>query len=112
MSTRPTARLSVRALVIAGTVLVLVLAGVVSGCASSHPDGLEFVAGRLGFHSSAQDSAAAASPLAHYGVSGVENARVSGGLSGVIGVLVVAAIMAALVWLLRRAAGRRDEQDS
>ncbi len=80
----------------------LLIAGVASYYASSHPDGLEFVAGETGFVGTADDSATADSPLADYGVSGVENERLSGGLAGVIGVVVVATLSLGLFLLLRR----------
>ena len=82
--------------------VALLIAGVLSFYASSHPDGLEFVAESTGFLETARDSAAAGSPLAHYGVTGVDDARLSGGLAGVIGVLVTLAIAGGLAWLLKR----------
>ena len=91
-----------RTLLVVGVAISLFLAGVVSFYASSHPDGLEHVAGRLGFGSTAQDSATAGSPLAGYGVSGISDARLSGGVAGVVGVVVVGLLMAGLLWLLRR----------
>jgi cobalt/nickel transport protein len=66
----------------------LIVAGFLSFYASSHPDGLEKVAEDVGFLETAQDSAVSGSPLADYGVSGLENARISVGASGVIGVIV------------------------
>ena len=54
-----------------GLAVSLLLAGVVSYYASSSPDGLEKVAGDIGFIESAEDSAVAGSPLSDYGVSGV-----------------------------------------
>ncbi|MGL5849938.1 MAG: PDGLE domain-containing protein, partial [Phycicoccus sp.] len=83
-----TPRMTTRRLVLAGLAVSLLLAGGLSFYASGHPDGLEYVAGSIGFLDSAEDSATAGSPLADYGVSGVENARLSGGLAGVAGVLV------------------------
>jgi cobalt/nickel transport protein len=68
----------------------LVVAGALSFYASSHPDGLEKVAEDIGFLNTAKQSTTSGSPLADYGVAGIENARLSVGLSGVIGVLVTA----------------------
>lgn len=99
-------RVSTRTILVIGSVISLFLAGVVSYYASGHPDGLEYVAGGLGFGSSAQDSATAGSPLADYGVSSISDARLSGGAAGVLGVIAVGALMAALVWLLRRRTAR------
>ena len=69
----------------------LVVAGGVSLLASGNPDGLEFVGERLGFAGAGSESAAAASPLADYGLSGVDGA-VGGALAGVLGVLVTVAL--------------------
>ena len=85
--------------------LALLIAGVVSFYASSHPDGLEFVAESTGFLETAKDSLVANSPFADYGITGVENARVSGGLAGIVGVLLTLAIAGGLAWLLTRRAG-------
>ncbi|HYN30687.1 MAG TPA: PDGLE domain-containing protein [Dermatophilaceae bacterium] len=93
-------RPSTRRLVAVGLVVSLLVAGVVSGFASSHPDGLEFVAGRLGFAGSGAGHAAADSPLADYAVRGVDG-PLSGGLAGVLGVLVVGLVAFALGALLR-----------
>lgn len=95
-------RVHTRTVVVVGVVVSLFLAGVVSYYASGHPDGLEYVAGGLGFESSAADSATAGSPLADYGVSSISDARLSGGAAGVVGVIAVGLLMAGLVWLLRR----------
>jgi hypothetical protein len=89
-------------LVVTGLVLSLVLAGGVSYYASSHPDGLEKVAGDIGFLDSAKESAVEDSPLAGYGVAGVDNERISGGLAGIIGVASTAAISFGLFYALRR----------
>ncbi len=89
-------------LVAVGLAVSLVLAGGVSYYASSQPDGLEKVAGDVGFLDSAKESAAEDSPLAGYGVAGVENERISGGLAGVIGVASTAAISFGLFYGLRR----------
>lgn len=80
----------------------LLIAGVLSYYASAHPDGLEYVAGETGFLSSGSDSATADGPLADYGVQGVSDPRLSGGLAGVIGVLVTLALAGGLTWLVRR----------
>ena len=86
----------------------LLVAGVASYYASSHPDGLEYVAEQTGFIDSAEDSATADSPLADYQTSGVDDARLSGGLAGVIGVVVMLVLSTGLFWGLRR----RDRADA
>ncbi|MGL5866843.1 MAG: PDGLE domain-containing protein [Dermatophilaceae bacterium] len=98
--------MTMRRLLLVGVAVSLLLAGGLSYYASGQPDGLEYVAGRVGFLDSARDSATANSPLADYGVRGVEHARLSGGLAGVIGVLVTGLVMGGLVLLLRRLARR------
>jgi cobalt/nickel transport protein len=89
-------------------VVTLLVAGVASYYASTHPDGLEHVAEQTGFIDSAEDSAAAGSPLADYRVDGVEQERLSGGLAGVIGVGVMLLVSTGLFWLVRR----RDRDDA
>ena len=85
------------------TLLVtLLVAGVGSWYASSSPDGLESAAERSGFAGTARDSAAADSPLADYGVAGVSDGRLSGGLAGLVAVLLVLALAGGLALLLRR----------
>ncbi len=72
---------------IAGFIVSLFLAGVVSFYASSSPDGLEKVAQDIGFIDTAKDHANADGTLADYGVKGIENERASVGVAGVIGVI-------------------------
>jgi cobalt/nickel transport protein len=74
------------------SLVTLLLAGVLSFYASSSPDGLEKVAERIGFIDTAKEHAISDSPLADYGVKGVDNDRVSVGLSGVIGVLITGGV--------------------
>jgi cobalt/nickel transport protein len=93
-----------------GLAVSLVLAGVVSYYASSSPDGLEKVAGDVGFLDEAQDSAVAGSPLSDYGIEGVSDERVAVGIAGIVGVLITGAVAFGLfLWLGRRNAGRREE---
>ncbi|MFF5260405.1 PDGLE domain-containing protein [Actinomadura viridis] len=86
----------------AALLVTLVLAGIVSYYASSHPDGLERVAEDKGINAAEKDHALKDSPLGDYGVKGVENERLSGGLSGVIGVAAVLVVGGGLFWVLRR----------
>ncbi|MGW7411456.1 energy-coupling factor ABC transporter permease [Streptomyces sp. NPDC054863] len=89
-----------------GLLSALVLAGVVSFYASASPDGLEKVAADQGIDKNVREHAAADSPLADYGVKDIGNARLSGGLAGVIGVGVTVAVGSGIFWVVRR---RRDE---
>ncbi|HEY8473674.1 MAG TPA: PDGLE domain-containing protein [Natronosporangium sp.] len=100
---------------IGGLLVSLVLAGVVSGFASSNPDGLEHAAqqgctvddqGEIVDGScmaqAEQEHDLADSWFADYGIRGIENERLATGLSGVVGVLVTFAIGGGLFWLVRR----------
>jgi cobalt/nickel transport protein len=89
-------------LIVIGFAASLVLAGGVSFYASSHPDGFEKSAGEIGFLDTAKESPLKDSPLAEYGVAGVENERLSGGLAGVIGVGVTAGVSFLSFYGLRR----------
>ena len=95
-------RVSTRRLLVAGVLVSLFLAGVVSFYASSNPDGLEFVAGQQGFLGTAQDSASSGSPFAEYATRGVDDARLSGGIAGIVGAAVVGALAGGLFMALRR----------
>jgi hypothetical protein len=90
-----------RLFLIAGLLVTIGLALVVSGFASSSPDGLEKVAGDKGFLETAKDHLLADSPLADYAVKGVDNERLSTGLSGLIGVLITFGVGLGLFALLR-----------
>ncbi|MER5373671.1 energy-coupling factor ABC transporter permease [Streptomyces sp. NPDC002553] len=91
-----------RTLWVSGLVTSLVLAGFVSFYASASPDGLEKVAADKGIDAKAREHAAAGSPLADYGVKDVADARLSGGLAGVIGVGVTVVAGSAVFWAVRR----------
>ena len=101
-------RISTRRLVGVGLAVCLLIAGVVSFYASSHPDGLEYVASSLGFESVARDSATAGSPLADYSVRGVSDGRLAGGLAGVVGAVVVGLLMFGLVRIIGRRRGSAE----
>ena len=77
---------------IGGFIVSLFLAGVVSFYASSSPDGLEKVAGDIGFIETAKDHTNADGTLADYGVKGIDNERASVGVAGVIGVIGTAVV--------------------
>ena len=99
-------------LFLAGGLLVTVgLALVVSGFASSSPDGLERVAEDKGFLGTARDHLLADGPLADYAVKGVGNERLSTGLSGLIGVLVTFGVGLALFTLVRALRSRGQDSD-
>ncbi|MGX5214848.1 energy-coupling factor ABC transporter permease [Streptomyces violaceus] len=103
------ARTSHRGVWAAGLVASLLLAGFVSFYASADPDGLEKVATDHGIDKKAEEHSAAGSPLADYGVKDVDDARLSGGLAGVIGVGVTVVAGSAVFWAVRR---RRSDDTS
>jgi hypothetical protein len=85
-----------------GFLVTVLVAAIAAGFASSQPDGLEKVAIDEGFADTAEDSAAADSPLADYGVEGVENERVGTGIAGVAGVAITVAVTVGLLYGARR----------
>ena len=99
-----------RGFLVVGLVVALLVAGVASFYASSHPDGLEYVAERTGFADTAEDSPTADGPLADYQTTGVDDARLSGGIAGVAGALVVLLLAGGLFWGLRRRADEPAER--
>lgn len=94
----------------AGLIVAFALAFFVSPYASSQPDGLNKVAADEGFDSGARDHALDDSPLAGYGVDGVENAKLSKGLSGVIGVTLTFAVGYGALTLVRISRKRRTAE--
>ncbi|NUS78805.1 MAG: cobalt ABC transporter permease, partial [Streptomyces sp.] len=104
----PVAARSHRRVWLAGLVTSLVLAGGVSFYASASPDGLEKVAADQGIDKNTGKHASDGSPLADYGVKDVDDARLSGGLAGVIGVGVTVVAGSTVFWAVRR---RRTSED-
>lgn len=86
----------------AGLLVSMFLAGFVSFYASSQPDGLEKVAGDVGFIETAKDHTNADSALADYGVKGIDNERASVGVAGVIGVIGTAIVAGVVFKLIAR----------
>ena len=76
-----------------GLAVAFALAFFVSPEASSKPDGLNKVAIDEGFADQQRAHATEDSPLAGYGVEGVDNDRLSTGLAGIIGVAVTFALV-------------------
>ena len=93
---------NLRRFLLGGLLVAIGLALVVSGFASSSPDGLEKVAKDKGFLETARDHLFADGPLADYAVKGIDNERLSTGLSGLIGVLVTFGVGWALFALVRK----------
>ncbi|GIE96612.1 PDGLE domain-containing protein [Paractinoplanes rishiriensis] len=106
---------------LAGLLVSLLLAGVVSSFASSSPDGLDATA-RDGCTFNADDEITGGtcmlqqeqehqlgdSPLADYGIRGIDNEFLSTAVAGVTGVLITFAVGGGLFWLARR----REKEDA
>jgi len=92
---------------VGGLLVVLGLAFFVSPLASSSPDGLEKVSQDQGFANSAEDHTLGDSPLADYGVEGVEDEGLSTGLSGIIGVVMTFGAAMVVFGLIRVQAAKR-----
>lgn len=103
-------RMRLAAFVAAGLAVAALLAFFVSPEASSEPDGLEKVAIDEGFIDEAADHDLADGPLADYGVEGVDDERLSTGLSGIVGVAVTFLVGAGVLQAVRLAGGRRNRR--
>ena len=79
-------RMSRKAFFATFLLVALLIAGVGSFYASTHPDGLNFVAEKTGFIDQEKTSAASDGPFAGYSTKGIDDARLSGGVAGVVGV--------------------------
>ena len=63
---------------------------------------LNLLPNRLVFLNTAKDSATGSSPLADYGLTGLENERLSVGIAGIVGVLLTAVISFGLFTLIKK----------
>jgi hypothetical protein len=94
-------RSNLRLFLLSGLLVAIGLAMLVSGFASSAPDGLNKVAEDHGFAASAKQHLFENGPLAGYAVKGVGNDRLSTAIAGLVGVLVTFGIGLGLFALLR-----------
>lgn len=101
------AKISTKVFAVTAIVVCLSLAGVISYYAANTPDGLTRVASDHGLDDKQKDHATDESPLAGYNAKGVADKRLSGGLAGVAGVLVVLTVASGLTYVVRRR--RRDD---
>jgi cobalt/nickel transport protein len=92
--------------------VALVIAGVASYYASSQPDGLTSVSEKAGFSDQAKKSRTSDSPLAGYSTKGIDDDRISGGLAGVVGCLLVLGLAGGLFWVVRSRGERTDDEDA
>ena len=95
---------NLRMFVVGGLLVAIGLAMLVSGFASSSPDGLNKVAEDHGIAANAKQHLFENGPLAGYAVKGVGNDRLGTAISGLIGVMVtfgVGLVVFALVRVLR-----------
>lgn len=95
-------KLSSKKFFVSSIIISAILAGGVSFYASSSPDGLEKVAEDIGFIETAKDHTLGDSTLADYGVAGIDNERLSVGLSGLIGVAATGIVGYGLFMLIKR----------
>jgi PDGLE domain len=102
---------NLRMFLLGGLLVAIGLATLVSGFASSAPDGLNKVAEDHGFAASAKEHLFENGPLAGYAVKGVNNDRLSTALAGLIGVLVTFGVGLALFALLRAMRPDRDRSE-
>ena len=93
---------STRLLVVAGALVALLLAGVASFYASGDPDGLTKVSEDQGFAQTEKEHRAGDGPLAGYETKGITDGRLSGGLAGVLGSLVVLTVAGGGALVVRR----------
>jgi cobalt/nickel transport system permease protein len=95
-------RTAIGGFVTVGLIVALGLVVFVAPIANSNPDGLERVAEDQGFADAAGDSATADSPLADYGVAGIEDDRSGTVIAGLIGTLLVFAVGTGILMAVRR----------
>lgn len=81
--------------VIVGVLVTLLVVGVASFFASTKPDGLMYVADRVGFIDTAE----------------TRDAPLSGGLAGLVGAVTVLALASGLAFVVRRRGGSSGEGD-
>ncbi|CAN5329564.1 energy-coupling factor ABC transporter permease [soil metagenome] len=93
--------MGMRGFVIAGLLVALLFAVVVSQFAAPDPDGLERVAEDTGFAESAQEHALGGGIFADYATAGIGNEPLSLAIAGVVGVVITLAVMTGLFMAVR-----------
>jgi F0F1-type ATP synthase assembly protein I len=102
---------NLRMFVVGGLLVAIGLAMLVSGFASSSPDGLNKVAEDHGIAANAKQHLFENGPLAGYAVKGVGDERLSTALSGLIGVLVTFGLGLVLFAVVRVLRSSRDRAE-
>jgi cobalt/nickel transport system permease protein len=90
-------RAGIGGVITVGLAWAAILVFLIAPLANENPDGLERVAIDQGFDVTATDSAVGDSPLADYGVTGVDNDATATGISGAIGIAVTFGVALAIV---------------
>jgi len=104
------ARLGLRALVVGGLLVAVVIAGLASVYASGAPDGLNRVAIDQGVDQQEKAHDLDESPLAGYEAAGVDD-EMSGGVAGLVGIAATFVLGAGVVLAVRRR-GSSDRTES
>jgi cobalt/nickel transport system permease protein len=94
-------KVGVKTFVVAGVLVALVFAAVVSQFAADDPDGLERVAEDTGFIGSGQDHTLADFVFADYATAGIDNETLSLAVAGVVGTIVTLLVAYGLFMGLR-----------
>lgn len=72
-----------------GIMIFCILLGVTASfLASEYPDGLEWVAGQIGFLTAGEGKEAISSPLPDYVFPGIENRFIAGALAAILGTVI------------------------
>lgn len=93
-----------KVLIVGGLAVSLALGGIVSYFASSHPDGLEWVAEEKGFLDKAEENETQSemAPIPDYEMPGVESDFAKVSIAGVIGTLLTFAVAFGIALLIKR----------
>ncbi|MBT8200282.1 MAG: PDGLE domain-containing protein, partial [Acidimicrobiia bacterium] len=104
-----TGRIGVRTFLVAGLIVTVFTAAIVSQFSASEPDGLEAVAARVGIDS----TGSVRSPLfADYAIENIGNEAVSLAVAGLAGVAISLAVATGLAHSLRHARGKDKQSGS
>lgn len=94
-------KVPLRAFILGGLAVTLIIATVVSQFAVDNPDGLEKVAADTGFLTSGQEHGLASTLFADYATSGIGNETLSLAVAGLVGVLITLSVAFGLFRAIR-----------